>query len=293
MQQPELILEAKAALGEGPLWSEREQALFWVDIESCAVHCFDPTTRSDRAVTLDGKVGTVVERAQGGLAVAYAHGFAGLDFATGRVERWCHPERDLPRNRFNDGKCDARGRFWAGTMGTDAVGKSAGALYRLGSDRTVTRLFGDVGCSNGIAWSADQVSMYYIDTVTAQIAVFPFDLETGALGERAVALPIDVAEHGWPDGMCIDAEGMLWSCHWGGWRINRWNPRDGRLLETLRLPVAQVTSCAFGGKDLRDLYITTASVGLNEQQRREQPLAGALFHWRSHTPGVPSNAFAG
>jgi sugar lactone lactonase YvrE len=284
-----LVLDAHATLGEGPLWSVREQALYWVDILAHRVHRFDPASRENRTCQLDEMVGVVVERARGGLAIGLKSGFAGLDFASGRIERWCAPEPDRPQNRLNDGKCDPSGRFWAGSESNDKTG----GFHRLDADHRSTQMLAGVGCSNGLAWSADGRTLYYIDTGTAQIAAFPFDPERGTLGERRVVVAVDVKEHGWPDGMCIDAEGTLWCGHWGGWRLNRWDPRSGKLITTMRLPVSQVTSCAFAGSKLDHLLITTAASGLNEEARAGQPHAGGLFRIDTGAIGLASVPYAG
>ncbi|MBA3709221.1 MAG: SMP-30/gluconolactonase/LRE family protein [Planctomycetes bacterium] len=285
----ELVLDAHAALGEGPLWSTREQVLYWVDILAHLVHRYDPKTGENRTCQVDTPVGVVVERARGGLAIGTKRGFAGLDFATARVEPWCHPEADRPQNRLNDGKCDSAGRFWAGSESPD----KSGGFHRLDADHRATTMLTGIGCSNGLAWSADDRTLYYIDTFTAEVAAFPFDAKAGTLGARRVAITVDSKEHGWPDGMCIDAEGMLWVGHWGGSRINRWDPRSGKLLATVPLPVSQVTSCAFSGPKLDHLYVTSASTGLSDAERKRQPHAGGLFRIQTGPIGLPSVPFAG
>jgi sugar lactone lactonase YvrE len=259
-----LVLDAHATLGEGPLWSVREQALYWLDILAFRVHRFDPASRENRTCQLDEMVGVVVERARGGLAVGLKSGFAGLDFSNG-------------------------GRFWAGSESKDKTG----GFHRLDADHRSTQVLSGIGCSNGLAWTADGRTLYYIDTGTAQIAAFPFDPERGTLGERRVVVAVDVKEHGWPDGMCIDAEGTLWCGHWGGWRLNRWDPRSGELIATIKLPVSQVTSCAFAGPKLDHLLITSAAAGLNDEARALQPHAGGLFRVDTGPIGLPSVAFAG
>ncbi|MBA2481848.1 MAG: SMP-30/gluconolactonase/LRE family protein [Planctomycetes bacterium] len=287
--EADLVLDAHATLGEGPLWSERERVLYWVDILAHRVHRYDPATAENRTCQLDAPPGVVVERTRGGLAMGWKRGFAGLDFASGAVDTWCHPEADRPQNRLNDGKCDPAGRFWSGSESPD----KSGGFHRLDADHRATTMLTGIGCSNGLAWTADGLTMYYIDTVTAEIAAFPFDPERGTLGERRVTIAVDTKEHGWPDGMCIDAEGTLWCGHWGGWRINRWDPRTGKLLTTVKLPVSQVTSCAFSGPKLDHLLITTAAAGLSDEAKKRQPHAGGLFRIATGAIGLPSVAFAG
>ncbi|GDY14301.1 hypothetical protein LBMAG53_31790 [Planctomycetota bacterium] len=289
----EVVFPAQDQLGEGPVWSQRERRLCWVDLLAGVIHRSDPATRSDATFQLPYSVGAIVERSAGGLAMATAQGFAGFDPATGALEAWCHPEAAIPSNRFNDGKVAPDGSFWAGTMSAGATQPPVGALYRLDRDHRVTRLLDGVSVSNGLAWSADAKTFYFIDTLTERIDAFTVDHDAAALRERRLAVAVDHREHGWLDGMCIDAEGMLWVAHCGGWRVNRFDPRNGRLLRTVHLPVSLVTSCAFGGERLDRLYITTGRLGLDAGQLAEQPLAGALFCLHTGPIGLPSTPFAG
>jgi sugar lactone lactonase YvrE len=238
--------------------------------------------------------GAVVERARGGLVVADQQGFAGLDFATGKLERWAQPEQDKPGNRLNDGKVDPRGRFWAGSLQLkeDATGKGAGALWCLGTDHRATLMLPDVTCANGLAWTADERTFYYIDTPTQEIAAFDVDLAKPAISNRRVAVRIDAAKDGWPDGMCIDAEGMLWVGHWGGWAVHRYDPRTGKRLATVKVPVERTTSCCFGGERLDELWITTAGREV-EPGDAKQPHAGGLFRARVGVEGVAAALYAG
>ena len=186
-----------------------------------------------------------------------------------------NPEPHLPGNRFNDGKCDPAGRFWAGTMShTDEPEK--GSLYLLDKDLSVTQKIENVSISNGLAWSPDQNTFYYIDTPTKKVAAFHFDKTNGNIENKRYVIQFSNNE-GTPDGMTIDSEGMLWIAHWDGWQISRWNPATGEKIKTILLPVSRVTSCCFGGKNLDDLYITSASTGLSDDQLRKEPLAGSLF----------------
>jgi len=288
----DLVLDAKAILGEGAIWSVPEQILYWVDIEGKRVHVFDPAIGSNRTFDIGQPVGTVVPRASGGVTLAIHHGFAHLDLATGTLEFIVDPEPDSP-NRFNDGKCDPSGRFWAGTMPYDPGAPPDGAaLWCLHPNGTVERKVTGVRCSNGIAWSLDATTMYYIDTPTSEVRAYDFDSATGAISNPRVAISVPRSD-GWPDGMTIDAEGMLWVAHWDGWQVVRWNPITGEKMAKIHVPAARVTSCAFGGPDLLDLYITTARSGLAEEQLAKQPHAGGIFGVRPGARGVPSFAFAG
>lgn len=281
----ELVLDVNAQLGEGPIWDDANGTLIWVDIMGQAVHRFNPVTREDRAVDVGQPVGAAAVRMDGGgMVLALRDGFALLDEPSGTVELIVPVESDVSTNRMNDGKCDPRGRFWAGTMGFNE-GRGAGSLYRLDPDRAVHHMVGGVGISNGLDWSADGRRMYYIDSATRGVDYFDFDMQTGKLGERHRLISLQPGE-GSPDGMTLDAEGALWVAVHSSGTVRRYTP-DGALERVIRLPVSMVTSCAFGGPDLSDLYITTMQYGMSADAKRDQPLAGALFHCR---PGVRGNA---
>jgi sugar lactone lactonase YvrE len=197
----------------------------------------------------------------------------------------------VPGNQFNDGKCDPAGRFWAGTVDfTDF--ERLGNLYRLDPDLSVHRMLEGVQISNGIAWTLDGTEMYYIDSRLHRVDAFDCDLETGEIENRRVAFHIP-EEMGLPDGMTIDGEGMLWIALFKGSRVSRWDPFESRLLQTVDLPVSNVTSCAFDGENLDQLYITTARRWLNAEQLEKQPLAGGLFRAYVGVTGVPAFEFAG
>jgi sugar lactone lactonase YvrE len=291
-----LVIEAKLKfpllcdLGEGSLWDEREQVLYWIDIAQNKVYRYNPQNGSNLAYDVGENVGTVVVTINDKLLLALRSGFAWLDPNTGRVTHLGDPEADKPHTRFNDGKCDPKGRFWAGTMVENSQ-TGDGALYCLDTDLTITRKLTGVTCSNGLVWSRDQRRFYYIDTPTLQINCFEFDLETGSLGARRVvaALP---RETGAPDGMTIDSEDGLWVALFGGGRVIRIAPLSGQVDCEVEVASPNVTSCAFGGPELNELYITTARVGLSDERRREYPLAGSLFSARLPFRGVPAYRFA-
>ncbi len=238
--QAELVVDARANLGEGPVWDRNSQKLYWVDIEECQLHVHEPGGVLDRIYDVGCKVGAAVPRQEGGMILATQNGFETFDFDTQTRTTLVDPESDLKNNRFNDGKCDVRGRFWAGTMSMVREAK-AGSLYVLETDHRVRRLFGNVTTSNGLDWSLDLSTMYYIDTPTMMVRAFDYDADEGSIsGERIV---VQVPEGvGRPDGMTVDAEGMLWVAHWDGGRVTRWNPLDGRLLATVAIPADRVTS---------------------------------------------------
>lgn len=286
--EPELVLDAGADLGEGPAWDRRDGRLLWVDITGCRVHLFDPVSGSDRSIEVGQHVGAAVPRARGGLMLALRGGFGALDLESETVEMIADTEADNPRNRMNDGKCDRAGRFWAGSMSYAEEGRE-GSLYRLDPDHRVVRVLSGVGLSNGMGWSPDDRLMYYIDSLAATVAVYDFDRGAGGItnGRALITIP---PQQGVPDGMTVDAEGCLWVAFFGGGAVRRYAP-DGSLLEEIPLPARQVTNCAFGGPDQRDLYITTAARGLSAGQLEEQPGAGGVFRLRPEVGGPPADAY--
>ena len=279
---PEIALDIRCRLGEGPVWDDRSDELIFIDILAGEVHRFDPARGAHSLHAAGTPVGAAIPRAGGGLALAVRDGFATLDPETGAVEPVATIERAPGEDRMNDGKADPQGRFWAGTQSEDG-GDHAGALYCLDPDGTVRRMLGRVGISNGMAWVGAE--MYYVDTATGGVDVFAFDPDSGELsGRRRV---VDV-ERGAPDGMTVDADGCLWVALFGGGAVHRYTP-DGRLDGVIELPVSLVTSCTFGGPDLDVLFITSASHRLTAPE----PLAGALFSCMPGATGVVADRFAG
>ncbi len=297
MTTAQLLLDAQATLGEGPIWDTREQVLWWIDINEHRLHRYDPQAAADsesrcRTYDLGQRVGTVVPRTSGGLMLAVEHGFAAYDPLTRQLDVLADPEAHLPGNRFNDGKCDPAGRFWAGTLQSVEEDMQAGTLYCMYPDGRVEPRVTKVGISNGIVWSSDKTTMYFIDSPTRRVDAFDYDDATGEIANRrtAVALPEGI---GYPDGMAIDAEDKLWVALWAGWGVARFDPATGELLEKIDVGASQVTACALGGPELTDMYITTARRDLTGDLLDDQPHAGGLFHARVSVPGVPSTAFAG
>ena len=293
----DVALDSGALLGEGPCWDGESGILYWIDGLGRSVHAFDPSTGTDRMVCVDQFVGCVNLREAGGLIVALEHGFYRLDFESGSVSLIANPEAAVEGNRFNDGKCDSRGRLWCGSMSqkeNEGAGlhPPAGSFYRLSGDGSVEKMFGSVGISNGLGWDRAERTMYHIDSPTRRIDAFDFDVAAGTLARRRMVVKIP---EGWglPDGMCVDVEGMLWVGLWGGGKIARWDPSSGVLLDTIEVPVVNVTCCAFGGPDLADLYITTSRVGLDAEGMVRHPHAGAVFITRPGTQGLPANRFKG
>jgi sugar lactone lactonase YvrE len=281
----ELVLEAKADVGEGPSWDERNQVLYWIDITQKQIHRYEPVKGSTETFVVDQPIGAVALTTDETLLCAMENGFYLYNPTDSSSTFLLDPEADRRDNRFNDGKCDAEGRFWAGTMSQTGKEK-AGSLYCYYPDGRCERKLQNISISNGLAWSLDQRTLYYIDSPTREVVAFDFDLSTGGLGDSRVAIRFAV-EDGLPDGMTIDEEGNLWIAMWGGSCVLRYDPIGGRLLERVRLPVSQVTSCTFGGQALGELYITSARIGLTEEQLKQEPLAGGLFRYKTGVKGFP------
>lgn len=286
----EIVLDAGATVGEGPVWDESSDELVWVDIPRHLLHWLRPTDGRLESFDAGQPVGAVALRSSGGLVLALRDGFGLLDRPSGELRLACAVEMDLSANRMNDGGCDPVGRFWAGTMALDGS-PGAGALYCLDRDLCATQVLADLSISNGIAWTGDDRTMYFIDSATNGIDAFDYTPTSGSIGNRRRLIDVSPGD-GLPDGMTLDAEGFLWVAIWDGGAVRRYAP-DGTLDLVVELPAAQITSCAFGGAGLDELYITSASDGLSDQQRREQPHAGAVFRVRPGVSGLPTRRFAG
>jgi len=290
--QAELLLDARAKLGEGPVWDHAAQLLWWVDIVGGSLHSYQPDSGEARSYDLGQEVGTVVPRASGGVMLALRDGFASFDPERGQLAMVHDPEAESGvDNRFNDGKCDPAGRFWAGTMSNKGERK-AGTLWRLDADGSCHAMIEQVSISNGLCWDEDRGIFYYIDTPTYQVIAYDFDHDSGAIGNPRVAIEVP-REEGGPDGMAIDAEGMLWIAHWGGHQVLRWNPDSGAITVRVRVPVAHTSACAFGGPELDRLFITTAGQGRSPEQLAAEPLTGGLFTVQVPVRGVASHAYQG
>jgi sugar lactone lactonase YvrE len=285
-----VAFHAHDELGEGATWDSARQRLISVDIMRGRVHLFDPASGLLKTIAVGQPVGAAVPCTDGRLVLAMRDGFAHLDPQTEATTFIAHVELDRPGQRMNDGSCDAAGRFWAGTMCMQER-PGLGSLYRLDPDGSVHTMATGIGISNGIDWSVDGSLMYYVDSLERRIDVFDFNLRHGSIANRRPFVAIDSAA-GHPDGLTVDAEGAIWLALWGGSAIHRYLP-DGTLDRVLALPVTHPTTCAFGGADLRDLYITSAVTKLGDDERRMQPLGGAVLRHRPGVAGRPAHAFAG
>ena len=285
-----LVLDAGAVLGECPVWDVATGSLVWLDLLGRRLHRFDPRSGADTSVPLGRRIGAVAPRAAGGWIAATPDGFAGLDPQSGRLTPLVEVEADRPGNRMNDGRCDAAGRFWAGTM-AEARTPGAGALYRLDPDLGVTRVLEAIGISNGIDWSPDGAAMYLVDSLSREVGVFDFDARRGEVENRRTLIRVESGP-GVPDGLCVDAGGFIWLALPRAGLVRRHAP-DGRVDAEIALPVRLVTAMAFGGDDLADLYLTTGCRGLGPAERAGQPGAGGLFRCRPGARGRAPHAFGG
>ena len=274
-------------LGEGPVWDERSGELVRVDISGRLVHRWNPTTDQSTSFETEGDVGAVVLCDDGGLVLAiecelWLRDTAGEMTLIGDVEA-------RPGVRFNDCRADPRGRLWAGTLHRDREPRQA-ALYRLDPGGVLTTVLPERTISNGIGWSLEGTTMYYIDSTTQRIAEFDYDLDTGELGDQRLFAEIEPTD-GLPDGLTVDADGCVWVCLFGGGRMRRYLP-DGTLDQEIMLPLSNPTCPAFGGSDLGTLYVTTARHRLTDEQLAREPLAGAVLQIDVGVIGCPAHRFA-
>lgn len=284
----QLLLDAGALLGESPFWHAAEARLYWVDIEGRKIHRTDVATGSDEVTDLAEQVGCIAPRAGGGLVAALENGCALID-SWGAAPRPFGPAvlADKPEQRFNDGRIDAAGRLWVGSLTSDKT-KSAAALYRLDPDGSLTEIFGRITTSNGAAFSPDGRIFYHADTPTHAIRAYNVNA-AGTLGEGRIFHQFEHG-NGRPDGAAVDAEGCYWSALWDGWRIVRFSPA-GELIQTVEMPVQRPTMIAFGGADLQTAFVTSAGKNLTDEERKAQPHAGGVFTFRVDTPGLIQQLF--
>jgi sugar lactone lactonase YvrE len=295
---PTLLLDSKAVLGESPSWDAARECLYWVDVYAGHLHVYDPRSGDDRIHALGKMIGCVAPARSGKLMLALRDGLATFDLSTDRLTYLAQPELALPGNRFNDGKCGPGGRFVAGTM-DDAEKENTGSLYSLSPNGTLKTLIGGVGISNGLTWSPDYKTFYFIDTPTHHVMAYDYDLGSGEIANPRLAVSIP-AEFGWPDGMTSDTKGRLWVALWGGAALSVWEPGTGQLVERISIPAKNVSSCVFGGPGRNQLYVTSARKGLDEAALTAYPATGfavsdqpngGLFRLETDVEGMPTFEF--
>lgn len=286
---PTCIWPARALLGEAPVWHEAERRLYWLDIKGHRLRACDADGLDRRVIDLPCVSASLVPRRNGGFVVGARGHLATVNLANGKLANLVALEADKPGNRFNDGKADAHGRLWLGSM-HDAETEASGTLYRINPDLTWTRADTGYVVTNGPAISPDGKTLYHTDSPSRTIYAFDLGAD-GGLSNKRVFLRFSEDE-GYPDGMTCDAGGLLWVAHWAGARVTGRNT-DGTVRSTIALPTPFVTSCCFGGEDYRTLFITTAAIGLSPEARDADALAGGLFAAKPGTVGLPAALFAG
>lgn len=282
------VLHARARLGECPLWDAAHQCLYWVDIYNHRVHRFDPATGTDRIFDVGDVVAPIALAGDHRLIMAQRDRIAYLDTQTGLVSTIRSIEADKPDNRFNDGKCDSRGRFWFGSR-SETDGQAS--LYRYDPDGSLHVMETGLTISNGLGWSPDDTTFYLTDSPLQTIYAYDFDAETGQIRDRRVFVDL-THEAFFPDGLAVDADGGVWSAMWDGWCVIRFDPQGNEVMR-VELPVQRPTCCVFGGEQLTDLYVTTASVGLSENEIQKSFYSGDLFCVSTNIRGLPAFTFAG
>lgn len=285
MSSIELALRIKTCVGEGPLWDEKSRRLLWIDVLEGKVFIFNPNSQQNVEIRIGKHVGAIALTHSDAILAAAKDEIISIDVKHSSITPILKVITD-DKFRFNDGRVDAHGRFVVGSMGYEPKPGTA-SLYSYTYPQKIETILEDVGLSNGLCWSKDSQTFYYIDTLTSQIARYSYDIETGKVSDRKSLITFEKSD-GSPDGMTIDSEGNLWVAFWGGGCIRRISS-DGRIIGTYKLPVSRVTSVAFGGENLSQLFITTASYLLNEDELLREPLAGSLFVMETDTQGFPEH----
>ena len=283
MSEPRSVWDVGAELGEGPVWVERDSALWFTDIKRRKAHRFDPASGEKRSWDAPEQIGFLLPARSGGFVAGLQSGLHRFDEASGRFEKLAEVEPERPSNRLNDGVVDPSGRLWFGTMDDSERGKT-GSFYRFEGGRVIPTGLTGIAITNGPAVSPDGRILYWVDTIGGTIEACDIGPD-GSLGPSRPFVRIDRGE-GHPDGPTIDSEGCVWISLYAGWEARRYSPA-GELIGRVRFPVANITKIAFGGEDLRTLYATTASHLLKHDERESQPQAGDLFEFRVHVPGIP------
>ena len=289
MIAPRSVLAIRAGLGESPIWDGRERALYWIDGRKPSINRFEPASGRNRAISTPEAPHAIAFTRTHRVLCAFDASLGFYDRETGAVERVATPIAGVDDN-LNDGACDRAGRFWVGSKARDWV-KRIGALFRFDPDGSLHRLDEGFQLSNGMGWSPDHSTMYFIDSGPREIYAYEFDLADGTVRNRRTLVRI-AEEHGLPDGMTVDAEGFLWVAQWSGGRVVRYDP-EGRIARVIETPVRRPTSVTFGGPDLRTLFITSGTMRMTETELAAEPLAGNLFALETDVQGLPEPRFAG
>lgn len=285
------LVDAKVSLGETPVWSQEEQKLYWIDCPTSQIHRYDPASGKDQVlpIKIDGYLGSIALKRGGGFIILAGKALWSLGKGESTPKKLIEVEADLSDNVPNDGKCDPAGRFLFGTM-HGAVSEPTGSLYSY-DGKKLTKLDSGFACSNGMDWSPDGKTLYFVDMMPGRVLAYDYDVATGGVSNRRTLFTVDPSE-GMPDGICTDSEGTIWAAHWDGWCLSRWSPQ-GRLLARYEVPVARPTCPIFGGKDGRTLFLTSAIADLPADVLAKAPLSGGLFSLEVGTKGPGPALFAG
>ncbi len=284
-----LEYKVEANLGEGAIWNYKTQELYWIDIEGRQLNIYNPKSKINKVLNTESRIGTVVPFTEDEALIALENGVHKIDIQTGKSNLFTDMKSELLGSRLNDGKCDPSGRFWVGSMHLEQETGKAN-LYTITSENILQKKIDSVTISNGIVWTSDKKTMYYIDTPTSTIKEFDYNNETGEISNGKIAVKIPI-KFGFPDGMTIDEENMLWVGMWNGNAVIRFNPKTGKVISKIEVPAHNITSCAFGGENLETLYITSARIDMTEEELIKYPLAGSLFSINPGVKGVKSNFY--
>lgn len=287
MYNLETIENSKSILGEGPTYKDDENSLYWTDIKDKKIYKYHLTSKKVEAFQFSKEIGSFAFTNENNLIATTNDGFEYLDLKTKKITSILDPEKHLTNNRFNDGKCDSYGRYFAGTMDNNEK-EVTGSLYCFEGnvlEKKETNLF----ISNGLGWNDDSSKFYLTDSPKRIIYVYDYNLQTGEISNKQVFANIK-EEDGYPDGLCLDSQNHIWSAHWAGSKITRYKP-DGSIDEIINMPVPNVTSCCFGGINNKSLFITTAQKGLSKEDLKKAPLSGCTFILQTDIEGLPSNLY--
>jgi len=285
----ELEFEVMALLGEGAFWNHKTQEFYWVDIQGKKLNIYNPKLKDNRSIEMPSLIGTVVPYTEDEAVVALLDGIYKVNLQSEELTLLSDVESNMPENRFNDGKCDPNGNLWVGSMHFEQSRPNA-SVYKINEKGESVKMIDSVTISNGIVWTKDSKTMYYIDTPTGNIMAYDFNQETSTISNGRIAVKVS-DEHGYPDGMAIDEEDMLWVGMWNGNAVTRFNPKTGKLISKIAVPAHNVTSCAFGGENLDVLFITTSSLDMTEEEQNTYPMAGSIFIAGPGVKGVKSRFF--
>ena len=285
-----LEYDTKAELGEGAFWNHKTSELYWIDILQNQLHIYNPKTKVNRSFKTPSSIGTVVPTTKKDVAlVALQDGVYTLNTGNSQTALFSDVERDIPSNRLNDGKCDPSGRLWVGSMAFNQA-QNAAKLYMVDEKGKASLKKDSVTISNGIVWTKDKKTMYYIDTPTSEIKAYDYDDRTGEISNERVAVKVD-PNLGGPDGMAIDENDNLWVGMWNGNAVIQFDSKTGKVLSRVDVPAHNITSCAFGGEDLDILYITSVTIDMTDEEKAQFPKAGSVFKVKTDVKGVKSPFF--